>query len=124
MRTALLLLLLLALAVPTFAETGEGMVEIVDSYVFDEASLTYHPAYEERVRHTYSGGFYYEHVPRPESWSFDILRAGRQIPCKILCTDRGDPEFTMGENMPMGVIRYLQKNICDKKESFRQGVAP
>lgn len=113
---------LLILAGPVFAAgdgAGDGLIDIVDSYRFDRGSLQYHPAYEERVRHTYSGGIYYEHVPRPESWSFDIIRADRRIPCKILCNERAEPEFVAGENMPMGVIRYLKSNICDRKEDFR-----
>ena len=114
-----LLLTLLALSYCPVPAAAEDLVNIVDSYDFDKTSLQYHPEYEERVRHTYAGRFYYEHVPRPESWSFDIIRAGRRIPCKILCPDEDSPQFTQGENMPMGVIRYVQANICDKKESFR-----
>lgn len=100
-------------------EKDSNLVPIVESYFFDNSSLKFNPQYSERVRTMRAGRIYFETMTYPESWSFDIIRGDKRIPCKMLCRDDNYPELMSGRNMPMGVLRYLQTSICDTDENRR-----
>lgn len=97
-------------------ENSHNLTEIADGYLLDKSSLQQQPGATERVRSSYrrgsvAGPFIYETIPL-ESWTFDIVKNNRRIPCRMKCPSEKDPVLESEGNIPEGVVNFLKSNIC------------